>query len=68
MQLKSIVLSVLVAAGMPAGYAADDSAALVFEGEELREVVASRPNAAGYHVELRDGAVVETKLATRYLG
>ena len=57
----------LVAAGMPAGYAADDGAALVFEDATLREVVSSRPNAAGYRVELRDGAIVEDKLPARYL-
>lgn len=57
----------LVASGFPAGYAADDSAALVFEGSTLTEVVASRPNAAGYRVELRDGAVVEDRLAARLL-
>ena len=57
----------LIADGMPAGYAADDGAALCFDGEALREVVSSRPAAAGYRVELRDGAVVEQRLPTRYL-
>jgi peptidase E len=57
----------LVAAGLPAGYAADDGAALVFEDGALREVVGSRPQAAGYHVALRDGAVVEERLPTRFL-
>ena len=57
----------LVASGFPAGYAADDGAALVFEGATatLTEVVASRPRAAGYRVELRDGAVVEDRLPAR---
>ena len=41
----------LVDAGFPAGYAADDSAALHFVGTELREVVSSRPGAAAYRVE-----------------
>ena len=58
----------LIAEGMPAGYAADDWAALHFVGTELREVVAARPEARGYRVELRDGEVVETALPTRYLG
>ena len=58
----------LVAGGMRAGYAADDSAALVFDGETLAEVVTSRPTAAGYRVERIDGAVRETKLPARYLG
>ena len=60
----------LVADGtLPAGYAADDGAALVFHGTELAEVVASRPNARGYRVERSPtGAAVETELPTRHLG
>ena len=60
----------LVADGtLPAGYAADDGAALVFHGTELAEVVASRPNARGYRVERGPtGTAVETELPTRYLG
>jgi peptidase E len=57
-----------VAAGMPAGYAADDGAALHFRGEELAEVVTSRPDAAAYRVELMAGEVRETRLPVRYLG
>src|SRR5262245_11981186 len=41
----------LVEGGFPAGYAADDCAALHFVGTELREVVSSRPGAAAYRVE-----------------
>ena len=46
--------------GMPAGYAAED-------GDELAEVVASRPEARAYRLERRGPLVVETRLATRYL-
>ena len=54
---------------MPAGYAADDGAALVFRGTELAEVVTSRPDAHGYRVERgASGAVIETVLPGRYLG
>jgi peptidase E len=53
---------------VPAGYAADDGAALVFDGTDLREVVASRPAARAYRVELVGGDVRETELPTRYLG
>ena len=54
---------------MPAGYAADDGAALVFEGSALLEVVASRPDARAYRVERSPaGVAVETVLPTRYLG
>jgi dipeptidase E len=53
----------LVDDGFPAGYAADDEAALHFEGTELREVVATRSDASGYRVE--PGA--ETPIAARLL-
>ena len=60
----------LVAAGMlPAGYAADDGAALVFDGPDLVEAVASRPDARAYRVERgADGLAIETIVETRYLG
>jgi dipeptidase E len=50
------------------GWAAEDGAALVFAGEALSEVVASRPDAAAYRVTRRDGGVDEERLAARYLG
>jgi dipeptidase E len=58
-----------VASGeLSGGWAADDGAALVFAGEELEEVVSSRPRAAAYRVE-RDGeGVSERRVAARYLG
>jgi dipeptidase E len=57
-----------VRAGMPAGYATDDGAALHFVDEDLHEVVASKPAARAYRVEATDGEVIETELDTRYLG
>ncbi len=54
--------------GMAPAYAADDGAALHFVDEEVAQVVASRPGARAYRVELRHGHVVTTQLATRYLG
>ena len=54
--------------GMPPAYAADDGAALHFVGDEVVQVVASRPDARAYRVELRHGHVVTTQLGTRYLG
>jgi dipeptidase E len=53
-----------IAGGLPAGYAADDGAALHFRGTDLIEVVSSRPAAGAYRVE-RSG---ETRLPTRFLG
>jgi dipeptidase E len=60
----------LVAEGFPAGYAADEGAALRFDAAgALVEAVASRHGARAYRVERGpDGAAVEQSLATRYLG
>jgi hypothetical protein len=60
----------LVAKGFPAGYAADEGAALHFDAAgSLVEVVASREAARGYRVERRpDGTAAEQPLPTRYLG
>jgi len=54
--------------GMPPGFAAEDGAALRFVGDELVEVVSSRPEARAYKLERRGPLVRETRLATRYLG
>jgi dipeptidase E len=54
--------------GMPSGYAAEDGTALRFVGDELVEVVASRPEARAYKLGLRGTRILETRLATRYLG
>ena len=55
----------LIADGeLPAGWAADDGAALVFDGARLREVVSSRPGARAYRVE----PGIEQPLASRHLG
>jgi len=58
----------LIREGFPAGYAADDYAALHFQGTEFIEAISSQPQAAAYRVELVNGEVRETRLPTRYLG
>jgi peptidase E len=60
----------LIASGeLPDGLAVDDGAALVFQGTELAEVVASRPAARAYRVVRGPaGEAIETELPTRYLG
>jgi dipeptidase E len=59
----------LVAAGELAdGWAADEGAALVFSGETLEEVVASRPGVAAYRVERTAEGVSERRLDARFLG
>lgn len=62
----------LVGSGaLPPGYAADDGAALVFDGPRLVEIVAERPGATAYRVEPDDAAggdgVRETPLTARAL-
>jgi dipeptidase E len=54
--------------GMCGGYAAEDGAALHFRGEELNRVVASRPQARGYRLDVAGNRVVEMRIATTYLG
>ena len=60
----------LVADGsLPAGYALDDSAALVLHDRELVEVVTSAPAAGAWRVAPDgSGGSSETALATRFLG
>ena len=53
---------------LPAGYAADDGAALHFVGRRLHRLVSSRPKALVYRVERRGGEVRETALDVDYLG
>ena len=67
-QRRSTYHALVASGGLPAGYAVDDGAALVFDGVELREVVSSRPDAAAYRVEAVDGTARETRLATSFLG
>lgn len=56
-----------LAAGLPAGLAADDFAAAHYVDGELQECVGSRPGAVVYAVSSTDGAVVEQPLETRQL-
>ncbi|MEA2354190.1 MAG: hypothetical protein QOD61_319 [Solirubrobacteraceae bacterium] len=52
---------------IPGGFGVDDGAGLLFEGTELAEVVTARPDAGACRVEVRDGALVETRLEARLL-
>jgi dipeptidase E len=56
-----------VAEGLPAGYAADDQAALHFRGRELVEAVAAHPGAGAYRVSLSGSRVEEQRLPIRPL-
>jgi dipeptidase E len=58
----------LVAKGaLPAGYAVDDGAALVYEGTRLTEVVSSRPTAGALRVEKSGKGAKETPVPVRKL-
>jgi dipeptidase E len=58
-----------IAAGMAAGYAVGDGAAVHFVGSEALDVVASRPEARAYFVGPDgSGGACEKELAPRYLG
>jgi peptidase E len=54
--------------GMRPGYAAEDGAALHFRGAELHRVVASRPAARGYRLDVAGERIVEMRIATVFLG
>jgi dipeptidase E len=55
----------LVREGFPAGYAAEDGVGLVFHGTQFAEAVSGARGKRGYHVELRDGEIVETPIEAR---
>jgi peptidase E len=61
-QRRPLFLQLIEEAALPPGVAADDDAALVYEGRELREVVAQRPGALGYSVTLAGEEPLETRL------
>jgi dipeptidase E len=58
----------LIADGFPAGYAADNQAALHFTEGDLVEALSCNPAAKAYRVGQRNGDVVEQALETRQLG
>lgn len=53
---------------LPLGIAIDDGAAVLFEGQQIVEVVASRSTAKAYQIKREDdGQVIEMPIETRYL-
>ncbi|MBW4526487.1 MAG: Type 1 glutamine amidotransferase-like domain-containing protein [Phormidium tanganyikae FI6-MK23] len=53
---------------LPPGIGIDDGAAVLFEGQQVIEVVASRPTAKAYQVKLEgDGQIGEESLEARFL-
>jgi len=58
----------LVAEGLPAGYAAEDSVGIFFQETEFVEAVSEIEGRRAYRVEMVDGEVVETAIPARSLG
>jgi dipeptidase E len=56
-----------VAAGMRAGFAADDGVALHFRGTLLKRAVSSRPGGRAYRVEPAEDSVIEIPLEVTHL-
>ena len=53
---------------LPTSHATDDGVGIVYDGTEIAEVVADRPDVAAYVVERQpDGSVTETRLEARVL-
>ena len=68
-QRRPLFLDLVGRGELPAGYAADDGAALVFRDRTLVEVVTSDFAAGAWRVEPDGrGGAAETALATRFLG
>jgi dipeptidase E len=59
---RSLFRQLILDGTLPPGFAADDDAALVFKGTELREVVAQRAGALGYDVSPAGEEPLETRL------
>ncbi len=57
----------MVAEGLPAGYAVEDSVGIAFQDTDFVEAVAEVSNRQAYRVEVVDGQVTETAIPTRSL-
>ena len=67
-QRRPLFHSLIADGSLPAGYATDDGAGLLYRGTEMVEALAEREGAGAYWVERgADGAAVETSLETRLL-
>ncbi len=67
-QRRPMFQSLIADGTLPAGYATDDGAGLLYRGTELVEAVAEKDGAFAYYVERNaGGGAVETRLDTRRL-
>lgn len=53
---------------LPPGIGIDDGAAVLFKGQQLTEIVSSRPARMAYRVKLEEGQINEESLEARCLG
>ncbi|HEY9721429.1 MAG TPA: peptidase E, partial [Oscillatoriaceae cyanobacterium] len=67
-QRRPVLHDAIARGEIGAGYGVDEGAALHLVDERLVEVVASRPHATAYRVEMQGDRVVEQPLAARFLG
>ncbi len=68
-QRRPLFQSLIADGTLPAGYATDDGAGVLYRGTEFVEAVSEKDGAGAYFVErAADGTAVETALDTRRLG
>ena len=66
-QRRPLFQSLIADGTLPAGYATDDGAGILYRGTEFVEAVAEKDDAFGYWVEPGPDGAVETRLDTRRL-
>lgn len=67
-QRRPLFQSLVASGDLPAGYATDDGAGVLYRGTEMVEALSEHPGARAYFVERGpDGTAVETPLETRSL-
>lgn len=60
--------SLIKSGQIPSGIGIDDGVGVLFEEQQIAEVVASRTQATAYKVELENGEIIEKSMPARYLG
>jgi len=60
--------SLMKSGQLPSGIGIDDGVGVLFEKQQIAEVVASRTQATAYRVELKKKEVIEKPIAARFLG
>ena len=64
---KGALRTHMLSGALPTGYAADDGAAIRFEGTAIVEAVTTRDSARAYRVEAKNGSFAEVALPARML-